>query len=295
MKQLKVLELFAGTRSIGKEFEKRGHLVYSVELDRQHENIDWYEDVNAITANEIVEKMGGYPDVVWASPPCEKFSVAAIGKHWIKGTNLPKTEDTKEALELLERTIKLIKDLNPKYFFIENPRGKMRKMDCVQEFDRHTVTYCQYGDARMKPTDLWTNHPNPKFKQPCKNGDPCHVPAPRGSQTGTQGIKTYKDRSRIPKQLCNHISIICEEGFGDIINLDLIIEDMVEHAIDNTTEGNWIFDTKYIEDKYNIKLNERLIKVIGEKLNDKEEVADVQVCDNDIDILIWGEYIKDFE
>ena len=213
MKQLKVLELFAGTRSIGKEFDKKGHLVYSIELDRQHENIDWYGDINIITADEIIKRMGGLPDVIWASPPCEKFSVAAIGKHWIKGTNLPKTEDTKEALILLERTVNLIKELNPKYFFIENPRGKMRKMDCMQKFDRYTVTYCQYGDERMKPTDLWTNHPNPKFKPPCKNGDSCHVAAPRGSQTGTQGIKTYKDRSRIPEQLCKHISDICEEGF----------------------------------------------------------------------------------
>ena len=62
----------------------------------------------------------------------------------------------------------LIKELDPTYYFIENPRGKMRKMDCLQEFPRYTVTYCQYGDIRMKPTDLWTNHPNPKFKPSCK-------------------------------------------------------------------------------------------------------------------------------
>ena len=70
MKQLKVLELFAGTRSIGKEFDKKGHLVYSVELDRQHENIDSYGDINVITPEEIIERMGGLPDVIWASPPC---------------------------------------------------------------------------------------------------------------------------------------------------------------------------------------------------------------------------------
>ena len=61
----------------------------------------------------------------------------------------------------------------------------MRKMECMQDLPRYTVTYCQYGDTRMKPTDIWTNHPNPKFKPPCKNGDKCHVAAPRGSRTGT--------------------------------------------------------------------------------------------------------------
>lgn len=62
----------------------------------------------------------------------------------------------------------------------------------------------------MKPTDIWTNHPEPNFKPPCKNGDPCHVSAPRGAKTGTQGIKGSRDRSVIPPQLCEHIVDICE-------------------------------------------------------------------------------------
>lgn len=208
-KKLKVVELFAGTRSIGKAFEKYGHEVYSVELDQQHQNIDWYTDISKVTAQDILERFGK-PDVIWASPPCTKFSVAAIGRHWIKGTNLPKTEETKEALALLEHVVNLIKELNPKYYYIENPRGKMRKMDCMQDLPRYTVTYCQYGDFRMKPTDIWTNHPNPNFKPTCKNGDPCHVPAPRGSQTGTQGMKSVVDKSRIPDELCEHIATISE-------------------------------------------------------------------------------------
>lgn len=64
----------------------------------------------------------------------------------------------------------------------------------------------------MKPTDLWTNHPNPKFKLPCKNGSPCHPPAPRGSNKyGTQALKGALERSMYPKELCEHIVDICEE------------------------------------------------------------------------------------
>ena len=210
MSKLKVLDLFAGTRSVAKAFEKNGHEVYTIEWDRVHEGIDWYADLFDVTAKDIIERFGK-PDVIWASPPCEKFSVAAIGKHWIKGTNDPKTEETKEALRLLEHVVNLIKELNPKYYFIENPRGKMRKVDVMQSLPMYTVTYCQYGDTRMKPTDIWTNHPNPQFKPACKNGMPCHVAAPRGSQTGTQGLKGSILRSVIPEELCEHIVTISEE------------------------------------------------------------------------------------
>ena len=208
--RLKVLDLFSGTQSVAKAFRSHGHETYTVELDKQHPGIDWYADIMDITAADILSRFGR-PDVIWASPPCEKFSVAAIGKHWIEGTNDPKTEDTKKALALLEHTVKLIKELNPTYYFIENPRGKMRKMQCMADLPRYTVTYCKYGDTRMKPTDIWTNHPEPGFKPPCKNGDTCHERAPRGSRTGTQGIKGAVERSRIPQQLCEHIVEICEK------------------------------------------------------------------------------------
>lgn len=88
-------------------------------------------------------------------------------------------------------------------------------MDFMQDIPRYTITYCQYGDKRMKPTDIWTNHPNPQFKPMCKNGDKCHVPAPRGSKTGTQGLKGSIERSRIPQQLCEHIVRICEKEINN--------------------------------------------------------------------------------
>ena len=104
----------------------------------------------------------------------------------------------------------LIRELRPTFYFIENPRGGMRKMPWMQGLPRYTVTYCQYGDTRMKPTDVWTNHPAPQFMPPCKNGDPCHVRAPRGARTGTQSLNGSKERSVIPPQLCEHVVNICE-------------------------------------------------------------------------------------
>ena len=212
---MKVLELFAGTQSVGRAFKERGHEVFSVEWDREFEDIDLYADVGELTAQEIIDKFGR-PDVIWASPDCTTYSVAAISKHRVlnkETKNLdPVTDYAKFCDNVNKHVIDLIKELNPKYWFIENPRGGLRKMSFMRDLPRYTVTYCQYGDSRMKPTDIWTNHPSPEFKPPCKNGDPCHVPAPRGSRTGTQGINGHKDRSRIPTQLCQHIVDICEDS-----------------------------------------------------------------------------------
>lgn len=212
---MRVLELFAGTRSIGKAFEKHGHEVYSIEWNKDFDNIDWYEDIGKITAQDIIDRFG-HPDVIWASPDCTSFSIAAISHHRRKnletGNLDPVSDYAKFCDNVDQHVLDLIRELKPKYWFIENPRGGMRKMTWMQGLPRYTVTYCQYGDTRMKPTDIWTNHPDPKFKTPCHNGDPCHEPAPRGSKTGTQGLKGSIDRSRIPDKLCEHIVEICEKG-----------------------------------------------------------------------------------
>lgn len=215
---MKALELFAGTRSISKAFEARGHQVFSVEWSKDFENIDLYADILTVTADDILERFGR-PDVIWASPDCTTFSIAAISHHRRRnpetGNLDPVSDYAKFCDEVDKHVLQLIQELKPRLYFIENPRGGMRKMTWMRGLPRYTVTYCQYGDSRMKPTDIWTNHPDPKFKPMCKNGDSCHDAAPRGSRAGTQGLKGSKERSIIPPLLCEHIVTICEEQIED--------------------------------------------------------------------------------
>jgi site-specific DNA-cytosine methylase len=205
---LKILELFAGSRSIGKAAESLGYEVYSSDLN-YFEGIDYPIDILEFDIKKVPFK----PDIIWASPPCTYFSVASIGKHWNKN-HTPKTEQAIFGVKVIKKTIQIIKELNPKYWYIENPRGKLRKLDFMQSLPRTTVWYCTYGDTRAKPTDIWTNNLrsvfNPDGWQPrneCHNGNKnCHhQPAPRGSQTGTQGIKGNYNRSKIPNELCLEI------------------------------------------------------------------------------------------
>ena len=209
---MNLLELFAGSRSVGKEAEKLGFNVFSTDVN-EFDKIDYAIDINAFD----VKKVPFIPDVIWASPPCTYFSVASIGKHWNKD-HTPKSDNALKGVEYVKSTLKIIDyflKLNPDLkFFIENPRGKLRKLKVVETLDRTTVWYCQYGDIRAKPTDIWSNHIFSVFneqgwkpRKECFNGnkDCHHQPAPRGSQTGTQGLKGNYERSKIPQQLCEEV------------------------------------------------------------------------------------------
>lgn len=118
--------MFAGTRSIGKAFEERGHEVYSVEWDKNFENIDLYKDIGELTADEILEKFGR-PDVIWPSSDCTAFSIAAISHHRRKNKDTGNLDLASDYAKFCDRVdqhcLDLVRELNPKYWFIENPRG----------------------------------------------------------------------------------------------------------------------------------------------------------------------------
>lgn len=214
---MKILELYSGTECLSDAFRKRGHQCFTVDWDEKFPS-SWHVDISKITADDILERFGR-PDVIWVGTDCTTFSVAAISHHRRRneetGSLEPISEYAKQCDETNKHVKKLIEELNPTYYFWENPRGGLRKMDYMQDYPRYTTTYCQYGFPYMKPTDIWTNHPNPNFKPACKNGDPCHEAAPRGSKSGLQKVDGKDKRSMYPNELCEHIVDICEQGLAE--------------------------------------------------------------------------------
>lgn len=212
---LKLLELFCGTKSITKAFKERNHETTTMDIDAQFEP-DLVMDIMEFDPSQWRE---GYFDVIWASPPCQKFSVSTLGRNWkvMDDTLVPKTPEAEHSIAMVKKTIEIIKYLKPKLYFIENPMGALRKMYFMKELPRHTLTYCQYGDTRQKKTDIWSNSKAWHPKQPCKPNDPCHEPAKRGSRTGTQGLKNAVERGVIPPELCKEICLACEK---ELINYE---------------------------------------------------------------------------
>jgi len=209
---MKILELFSGTESFSKVAKERGHEIFTIDNDPQF-NPDLCKDILDVTKEDIPFQ----PDVIWASPPCTTFSVASIRHYWDEGK--PKNDKCLHGIAIVKKTLDIIKELNPKFWIVENPRGMLRKQDFIQHLPRDTVTYCQYGSKVQKPTDLWNNL-NHKFRPMCKPRSQCHEPASRGARKGIQGINNSFSnlgsagkvlRAVVPQELCLEIIKCCEK------------------------------------------------------------------------------------
>ncbi len=208
-RRMKIIELFAGSCDFAKLAKSRGHEVFTIDI-KQFGDIDLLKDIEFLELKDLPFR----PDLIIASPTCTTYSIAAISHH--RNLQKPKSEFASKSDRVVENMFKLIDQLKCIYF-VENPRGMFRKMDFVQDRNRKTVSYCSYGDIRMKPTDIFTNSLLWNPKPICKNykydidgniiNRHCHhESARRGAKTGTQGLKNNFERSRIPKRL--HLEIL---------------------------------------------------------------------------------------
>ena len=147
--ELKILELFCGTKNMSNTFKKKGHKTFTID---NNPSLDPDLCINILDFNiSMIPEEFRKPDVIWASPPCTTFSVAGRSSNY---TN-----------------------------FIPN-----------------SVKSCLGWSSAIQ----WIP------KKRCKNGDFCHESAPRGSNTGTQGLKNNQERSEIPIELCKEIVTVCE-------------------------------------------------------------------------------------
>ena len=159
---MKLLELFKGTGSVSKVAIKYGFDIVSLDFEKKY-NPDILTDILNWDYKEYHKQNNYIPDYIWASPPCNSFSVLAYTrKERNTKTAEPYSERAKLGNKILYRTLEIIEyfnNLNPfMRYCIENPRGMMRLVPEMKKLDRYTTLYGLYGDNKIKPTDFWSNY-----------------------------------------------------------------------------------------------------------------------------------------
>lgn len=215
---MKLLELFSGQGTISESFKKGGFETYRVDWSEKIE-AELHADVTKLTVEQILELCGGVPNIIWASPQCTTYSIATHKHRTLKEGLTPKTETAKyddQVNVALWQLIDGLLEAGTRYYFVENPRGRMRHMDFVKGRPRYTVSYCSYGrkgNARNfehlyinKPTDIWTNHPAPSFKELCTKSRPDHM----HGNASKANKRDYLNRGEIPAELREHLVSICK-------------------------------------------------------------------------------------
>lgn len=208
---MRMLELFCGTKSIGKVAESMGWEVVSVDI------IGKFEPTHVCDIREwdyTAEYPAGHFDVIWASPPCTEFSK-------IKRVAM---RDTAGATALVRRARDIIDYFAPRYYCVENPVGDLRKQPVMEDLAsvRKTVSYCKYGFMYRKDTDLWTNIPFTP-RRCLKATGLCETKARTGKHSVTVQGSHYKDgkpfsvgttdkkkRYAIPPALAEDVLRACE-------------------------------------------------------------------------------------
>lgn len=181
----------AGTGSFSQPFADRGHEVITLDYEARF-NSTLTMDARAFAKNPWQYLPPAWkPDVVLLEPMCTRFSHGGSGTlatHWAEpppgrewpfyGPRWPRTKEAREACGLVLACLEIVRKLDPTYWWMENPKGGLVTMGFMRQLKPALVSYCQYGDIRMKPTHLWGHHPKTWQPRYCGYGMPCHEAAP---------------------------------------------------------------------------------------------------------------------
>ena len=159
---MKILDLFSGTGSVEKVCAELGYEVVSLDICSKFNKPTIQADIMEWDYRQF---QPGHFDVIFAGVPCNAYS----SLQRINKTPQKRHEDILESNKIVLKTLLIIKYLNPRVWFIENPDGgALKGQDFMKELPFYVVSYCRYGFPYRKNTRIWTNLKNFEAKR-CRN------------------------------------------------------------------------------------------------------------------------------
>ena len=145
------IDLCSGLGGFSRAFVDAGWEVITVDIEPKFKP-KIVADLTAIDWQQFHATVlkGRTPDLLLASPPCERFSLTN-GSHRFNGWPKP---GIGKALAIVGAVLESIAILHPHFYVIENPKARLRWFIGTP---RHSIRQSDYGFKTMKPTDLWTN------------------------------------------------------------------------------------------------------------------------------------------
>ena len=200
VRPMRALDMFSGTGSIATAFRRAGHECDSLDLDPRFAPTFC---TNVLTWDYKALPRGHY-DAIWASCPCEQYSIAR------SCARVPR--DLALADALVQRTLEIIEWFQPRAWFLENPTSSLlwRRF----HFERVVQTsYCSCGFPYRKHTSIATNLRDFLLRDPCGGAGACaqmigsrHLAhAQKGGGGVTNAFHSRDELHRIPGELCDDV------------------------------------------------------------------------------------------
>jgi hypothetical protein len=207
---MKLLELFAGTGSIGRAFAEQGWEVTSLDIDPKSE-ATLITDFMLWKYWEIPK---GHFDAIWASPVCTMYSCAR--------TTGKTPRDLEGSDRMVQRVLDCISYFEPTVWAFENPQtGLLKDRAVVAGVAYKDISYCMYGYPYRKPTRIWTNSVRWEPRPMCTKKAPCPMvvdgrhpmTAQRGPSKSNLREMNREDRCSLrqlysmPEALCTELAL----------------------------------------------------------------------------------------
>lgn len=175
-----VLDLFAGRGGFSQSFQNDDR--YNVitvddgtDIDPKEEGVDIKADIMDLDPDDLPDDI----DIVLASPPCKTFSrVNSSKRHYSKKQGKPLSNEAKEAAKIVDKTVDLIEEVDPEFYFIENPVGHLKRyMATFHDMEPVTIDQCAYGREFLKPTHLFGRFPDGFEPERCSHPNDYNHPS----------------------------------------------------------------------------------------------------------------------